>query len=264
MVGRCMSQWWDVSSEAGPKSRPNTQFLEDPPTLELLSINHEQHVAQNLISKLCFSKSLSGIKSSNGCWVHLNYIHVSPWMQIYSTSHSWGYLSWLLRSTMPPMRTKSRCWLRRWMMKLGLQLPWKLMVVLQLPNPSLLVLQPWTMLGPVLPQIGLGHCHTTFARGSQATLCQFLTLKAQTRYSLAFDVKWCNPPAPKVMISLASFAHICHLFFPWPASFSQVGRFLQSGKGTAGHSGHHHSGQLVVAQQNWQHHSVVCGWVVRL
>ena len=48
MVGRAMSQWWDICQDAGPRSRPNTAFLEDPPEMELLTINHEQKCVQTL------------------------------------------------------------------------------------------------------------------------------------------------------------------------------------------------------------------------
>ncbi|CAK9091804.1 unnamed protein product [Durusdinium trenchii] len=36
-VGRAMDQWWDKSDEAGPRSRENVRFQQDPPSLEVLS-----------------------------------------------------------------------------------------------------------------------------------------------------------------------------------------------------------------------------------
>ena len=48
MVGRAMTGYWDLCPEAGPKSRPNAAFSEDPPTLEVLAINTDQHVLQKL------------------------------------------------------------------------------------------------------------------------------------------------------------------------------------------------------------------------
>lgn len=40
VAGRAMSQWWDVSGEAGPSTRPHSRFEEDPPTLNILSISN--------------------------------------------------------------------------------------------------------------------------------------------------------------------------------------------------------------------------------
>lgn len=39
VAGRAMSQWWDVSAEAGPAVRPAATFDEDPPTLDVLAIS---------------------------------------------------------------------------------------------------------------------------------------------------------------------------------------------------------------------------------
>ena len=41
LVGRAMKQWWDQSSEAGARSRENTKFQEDLPTLDVLCVNLE-------------------------------------------------------------------------------------------------------------------------------------------------------------------------------------------------------------------------------
>ena len=38
VAGRGMSQWWDISPEAGPASRPQSAFQEEPPTLEVLTV----------------------------------------------------------------------------------------------------------------------------------------------------------------------------------------------------------------------------------
>ena len=52
LVGRCMNQWWDVSSEAGPKRREGASFQETPPALEVLSISteSEEPTVTNLVS----------------------------------------------------------------------------------------------------------------------------------------------------------------------------------------------------------------------
>lgn len=39
MTGRCLNQWWDVSSDAGPNSRGNSQFPEQLPQLEVLTVS---------------------------------------------------------------------------------------------------------------------------------------------------------------------------------------------------------------------------------
>ncbi|CAL1138958.1 unnamed protein product [Cladocopium goreaui] len=41
LVGRAMSQWWDVCPEAGSRSRPNTNFQEEMPQLEVLTVSEE-------------------------------------------------------------------------------------------------------------------------------------------------------------------------------------------------------------------------------
>ena len=38
MSGRVLSQWWDLSSDAGPRARPHEKFQEAPPALEMLTI----------------------------------------------------------------------------------------------------------------------------------------------------------------------------------------------------------------------------------
>ena len=37
IAGRAMAQWWDVSTEAGPATRPASKFEEQPPTLQVLA-----------------------------------------------------------------------------------------------------------------------------------------------------------------------------------------------------------------------------------
>ena len=41
IAGKIMSQWWDVSMEAGGKSRPNAQFAVDPPTLKVVTVSQD-------------------------------------------------------------------------------------------------------------------------------------------------------------------------------------------------------------------------------
>ena len=41
IAGKMMSQWWDTAEEAGEKSRPNTQFGVDPPTLKVVTVSQE-------------------------------------------------------------------------------------------------------------------------------------------------------------------------------------------------------------------------------
>ena len=50
LVGRAMSQWWDVCPEAGSRSRPNTNFQEEMPQLEVLTVS-EEGVLQSLFSQ---------------------------------------------------------------------------------------------------------------------------------------------------------------------------------------------------------------------
>ena len=38
VAGLLLSGWWDKSSEAGPTRRPQSNFSEDLPTLEVLSV----------------------------------------------------------------------------------------------------------------------------------------------------------------------------------------------------------------------------------
>ena len=38
VAGKVVSGWWDSSSEAGPPTRPQSTFEEEPPTLEVLSV----------------------------------------------------------------------------------------------------------------------------------------------------------------------------------------------------------------------------------
>lgn len=44
-----VQEWWDSSDEAGPKSRPGTQFDEERPPLEVLAFDHEQKILKSLI-----------------------------------------------------------------------------------------------------------------------------------------------------------------------------------------------------------------------
>jgi hypothetical protein len=37
-----MSQWWDISPDAGPATRPASRFEEDPPNLEVLVIADDE------------------------------------------------------------------------------------------------------------------------------------------------------------------------------------------------------------------------------
>lgn len=55
-VGRAMDQWWDKSDEAGPRSRENVRFQQDPPSLEVLSATVGTGTLLNLWkdSALCF------------------------------------------------------------------------------------------------------------------------------------------------------------------------------------------------------------------
>ena len=39
IAGKAMSQWWDVSDEAGPSRRPEAKFEEAPPSLEVLTVS---------------------------------------------------------------------------------------------------------------------------------------------------------------------------------------------------------------------------------
>ena len=48
LMGRAMSGWWDDCPEAGAKSRQNTAFGEEPPTLEVLGINQTDSTLVNL------------------------------------------------------------------------------------------------------------------------------------------------------------------------------------------------------------------------
>eukprot|EP00438_Fugacium_kawagutii_P022970 Skav217638 [mRNA] locus=scaffold73:25285:27312:+ [translate_table: standard] len=41
LVGRCMTQWWDCSVEAGASRRESTGFEEQPPSLDVLTISTE-------------------------------------------------------------------------------------------------------------------------------------------------------------------------------------------------------------------------------
>ena len=47
LVGRAMSQWWDVCPEAGAKSRPSASFQEEMPQLDVLTVS-EEGVLQSL------------------------------------------------------------------------------------------------------------------------------------------------------------------------------------------------------------------------
>ena len=47
MVGRLMSQWWDVSTEAGPRARADVSFQEEIPSLDVLTINQDEKTVQN-------------------------------------------------------------------------------------------------------------------------------------------------------------------------------------------------------------------------
>ena len=42
IAGRVMSQWWDISPDAGPATRPASRFEEDPPNLEVLVIADDE------------------------------------------------------------------------------------------------------------------------------------------------------------------------------------------------------------------------------
>jgi hypothetical protein len=48
LVGRAMDEWWDHSSEAGPKSREATRFGEEAPSLDVLSISGDSSTLSNL------------------------------------------------------------------------------------------------------------------------------------------------------------------------------------------------------------------------
>lgn len=51
VTGRAMSQWWDECGEAGPKSRPASQFSEQPPSLDVLAlVNNSELVNFGVIS----------------------------------------------------------------------------------------------------------------------------------------------------------------------------------------------------------------------
>lgn len=54
MRGRCLQQWWDVSSEAGPSARGSSQFHEPPPTLDVLTVHNEQHTLQTFSLALVY------------------------------------------------------------------------------------------------------------------------------------------------------------------------------------------------------------------
>lgn len=59
MNGRILSQWWDSSSEAGPASRPESQFSAPLPSLEVVSVANGQ--AQSLRPE----QSFVGLQSLN-------------------------------------------------------------------------------------------------------------------------------------------------------------------------------------------------------
>lgn len=42
MCGRVLSQWWDGSGAAGPRSRPTVPFGEAPPDLEVLALHQNE------------------------------------------------------------------------------------------------------------------------------------------------------------------------------------------------------------------------------
>ena len=46
-AGKLMSDWWDSSSAAGPKRRPQTSFAQPIPSLEVLTVGDDQ-VVKNL------------------------------------------------------------------------------------------------------------------------------------------------------------------------------------------------------------------------
>lgn len=56
VTGRAMSQWWDECPEAGPKSRPASQFSEQPPSLDVLAVVNTELV--NFGSRFCPQKRL--------------------------------------------------------------------------------------------------------------------------------------------------------------------------------------------------------------
>ena len=41
VAGKAMSQWWDISEDAGPATRPASRFEEAPPPLEVLTISED-------------------------------------------------------------------------------------------------------------------------------------------------------------------------------------------------------------------------------
>ena len=64
MTGRAMSQWWDITPEAGSRSRPQTNFQEEPPVLDILTVSSDEHKVQILVHELedvlvCFSQVLT-------------------------------------------------------------------------------------------------------------------------------------------------------------------------------------------------------------
>ena len=42
MCGRVLSQWWDGTEAAGPRSRPTVPFGEAPPDLEVLALQQNE------------------------------------------------------------------------------------------------------------------------------------------------------------------------------------------------------------------------------
>lgn len=38
LAGRAVTKWWDVSDEAGPRTRPHAAFSESMPTLEIYTV----------------------------------------------------------------------------------------------------------------------------------------------------------------------------------------------------------------------------------
>ena len=72
MVGRAMNQWWDTCADAGPRSRPNTAFLEDPPEMELLTINNEQKSVQTLSLQFTIRCFFNSFQTQIGYYDHPN------------------------------------------------------------------------------------------------------------------------------------------------------------------------------------------------